>query len=35
MADARAVGVAAAVTVGDTVASSGWCVAAAEAHPDV
>ena len=35
MADARAVGVVAAVTVGDTVASSRWCVAAAEAHPDV
>lgn len=35
MADARAVGVTAAVTVGDTVASSEWCVAAAHAHPDV
>jgi TatD DNase family protein len=35
MADARAVGVVAAVTVGDTIASSRWCVAAAEAHPDV
>lgn len=35
MADARAVGVTAAVTVGDTVASSRWCVAAAAAHPDV
>jgi TatD DNase family protein len=33
--DARAVGVIAAVTVGDTVASSRWCVAAARAHPDV
>ncbi|HEU5265365.1 MAG TPA: TatD family hydrolase, partial [Jatrophihabitans sp.] len=35
MADARAVGVVAAVTVGDTVASSGWCVEAANGHPDV
>jgi TatD DNase family protein len=35
MDEARAVGVAAAVTVGDTVASSRWCVAAANAHPDV
>jgi len=35
MADARAVGVHAAVTVGDTLASSRWCVAAAHAHPDV
>lgn len=35
MALARAVGVVAAVTVGDTVASSRWCVAAANAHPDV
>jgi TatD DNase family protein len=35
MAQARAVGVVAAVTVGDTVASSQWCVAAANAHPDV
>jgi TatD DNase family protein len=35
MRDARAVGVAAAITVGDTVASSRWCVAAAHAHPDV
>jgi TatD DNase family protein len=34
MADARAVGVFAAVTVGDTVASSRWCVEAT-AHPDV
>jgi TatD DNase family protein len=30
MADAAAVGVSAAVTVGDSVASSRWCVAAAE-----
>ena len=30
MAEARTVGVRAAVTVGDTVASSRWCVAAAE-----
>jgi TatD DNase family protein len=35
MQAARAVGVAAAVTVGDTVASSRWCVAAANGHPDV
>ena len=35
MADARAVGVVAAVTVGDTIASSQWCVAAANGHPDV
>ncbi len=35
MAEARAVGVAAAITVGDCVASSRWCVAAANAHPDV
>jgi TatD DNase family protein len=35
MRDARAVGVSAAVTVGDTVASSQWCVAAAHGHPDV
>jgi len=35
MAEARAVGVVAAITVGDTVASSRWCVAAAHAHPDV
>jgi TatD DNase family protein len=35
MAEARAAGVAAAITVGDTVASSQWCVAAARAHPDV
>jgi TatD DNase family protein len=35
MAEARAVGVVRAITVGDTVASSRWCVAAASAHPDV
>src|SRR5579875_2212543 len=35
MAEARAVGVVAAITVGDTVASSRWCVSAAGAHPDV
>jgi TatD DNase family protein len=35
MAEARAVGVVAAITVGDTVASSRWCVEAAEGHPDV
>jgi len=35
MRDAQAVGVAAVITVGDTVASSRWCVAAAQAHPDV
>jgi TatD DNase family protein len=35
MAAAREVGVTAAITVGDTIASSRWCVAAARAHPDV
>ena len=35
LADARAVGVTAAVTVGDTVASSRWCARAARQHPDV
>jgi TatD DNase family protein len=35
MADARAVGVHGAITVGDTVASSRWCVAAAEGCADV
>jgi TatD DNase family protein len=35
MQAARAVGVTAAITVGDTIASSRWCVAAANAHPDV
>ena len=32
---ARAVGVTAAISVGDTVASSRWCVATATRHPDV
>jgi TatD DNase family protein len=35
MRQARAAGVLAAITVGDTLASSAWCVAAANAHPDV
>jgi TatD DNase family protein len=35
MREARAAGVLAAITVGDTVASSRWCVAAARRHPDV
>ena len=35
MRAARAAGVVAAITVGDTVASSRWCVEAAAAHPDV
>ena len=35
MREARAVGVVAAITVGDTMASSRWCVDAARAHPDV
>ncbi len=35
MAQARAVGVTRVITVGDTVASSRWCVQAANAHPDV
>lgn len=35
LADAREAGVAAVVTVGDTLASSRWSVAAAHAHPDV
>lgn len=35
LAAARAVGVVAAITVGDTVMSSRWCVEAANAHPDV
>ena len=35
MADARTAGVLAAITVGDTLESSRWCVAAAGAHPDV
>ncbi|MEO8888533.1 MAG: AraC family transcriptional regulator, partial [Jatrophihabitantaceae bacterium] len=33
MAEARTVGVVRAITVGDTVASSRWCAAAANAHP--
>jgi TatD DNase family protein len=35
MADARAAGVVRAITVGDTIASSRWCVGAAAGHPDV
>jgi TatD DNase family protein len=35
MAQARSVGVVRAITVGDTVASSRWCVEAASGHPDV
>ena len=35
MARARRVGVHAVITVGDTVESSRWCVAAAQNHPDV
>jgi TatD DNase family protein len=35
MRAARDVGVAAAVTVGDTVSSAQWCVRAAHAHADV
>ncbi len=35
MSRARAVGVGKVVTVGDTLASSRWCVQAAAAHPDV
>jgi TatD DNase family protein len=35
MTAARAVGVTRVITVGDTIASSRWCVAAAEGHPDV
>ena len=35
MAEARAAGVVRVITVGDTVASSQWCVAAAGEHPDV
>jgi TatD DNase family protein len=35
MAEAREQGVVSAITVGDTVASSRWCVDAANAHPDV
>jgi TatD DNase family protein len=35
MAEARAAGVTAVVTVGDTLESSRWCVDAAREHPDV
>jgi TatD DNase family protein len=35
MAAAAAVGVVRAITVGDTIAASQWCVAAANEHPDV
>jgi TatD DNase family protein len=35
MRAAAAVGVARTITVGDTVAASRWCVAAAHEHPDV
>jgi TatD DNase family protein len=35
MRDAAAVGVVAAITVGDTIASSQWCAAAAAEHNDV
>ena len=35
MGEASAVGVVAAITVGDTVVASRWCVAAANAHADV
>jgi TatD DNase family protein len=35
MAEAAAVGVARVITVGDTMAASRWCVAAAHEHPDV
>ena len=35
MARARAVGVTRVITVGDTIASSEWCVQAADEHPDV
>jgi len=35
MSQAREVGVVSAVTVGDTVGSSRWCVAAAANHPNV
>jgi TatD DNase family protein len=35
MAAARAVGVVRAITVGDCVAASEWCVEAAAVHPDV
>ena len=35
MAQARAVNVTRVITVGDTIASSRWCVRAASEHPDV
>jgi TatD DNase family protein len=35
LAEAREVGVVAAITVGDTLESSRWCVGAAREHPDV
>jgi TatD DNase family protein len=35
MAQARAVGVTRVITVGDTMASSRWCLQAAAEHPDV
>ena len=35
MREARAAGVVRAITVGDTIASSQWCVATARRHPDV
>ncbi len=35
MAAAKAVGVNRVITVGDTIASSRWCVRAAHEHPDV
>jgi TatD DNase family protein len=35
MQEARAAGVVAAITVGDTIASSQWCADAAATHPDV
>lgn len=35
MAQARAVNVTRVITVGDSMASSAWCVQAAEEHPDV
>ncbi len=35
MARARTVGVTRVITVGDTLASSAWCVQAASEHPDV
>jgi TatD DNase family protein len=35
MDEARAAGVVAVITVGDTVAASAWCVDAAARHPDV